>query len=164
MKKKIRAYDFCGVPPNDEPSTSSRTPKKKSPTNELTNKIIDFINVQPYSAAFRINTTGTWRQDLGKYVHSGSTLGVSDVIAIYHGRFIAIEIKQGADKLNHKQERFGEKVAKSLGDFIEVRSFEGFVAWWQGATQSIDRYDDAAIVGLKTQTAHTLKSLNPPVI
>ena len=145
MKKRIKAYDFLGVPPNDEPLPK----KKKSATNTLTKQIIDYINVQPYSYAFRVNTMGTWRQDLEKYVHSGSTLGVSDVIAIYHGRFIGFEIKQGADRLNHKQEKFADKVAKSLGNYYEIRSYEGFLATWEDLTTSIDKYDDAAIDGLR---------------
>ena len=113
------------------------------------NQIIDHINSQPRSYAFRINTMGTYNEALGRFIHSGSTLGVSDIIAIYQGRFIALEVKQGQDRMNPKQKKFADRVIASLANYYEIRSFDQLLKTWKGVTESIDAYDNAAIEGLK---------------
>ncbi|HYG38501.1 MAG TPA: VRR-NUC domain-containing protein [Cytophagales bacterium] len=144
-KKTIKAYDFLGGA--TPPAPIKRKPK--TATNSLTKQIIEYINNVAHAYAFRVNTGGTYSEALGKHIHSGSTLGVSDIIAVYQGRFFGFEVKQGSDKLRPKQEKFRDRVTGALGCYYEIRSFDQFLRIWTGAIGSIDKYDDAAIDGLK---------------
>jgi hypothetical protein len=134
MKKKIKAYDFL-VPLNEEPSTSMSTPKKKSVTNELTNKIVDHINESPFSYCIRVNSQGQYREDLGKWTFSGSTSGCSDLIAIHLGKIYCLEIKgTKGDRQRDKQVKFQAKVEAAMGKYFLIDSFEKFKFIWESLT------------------------------
>ena len=104
--------------------------RKGSPTNELTKHIKESFQ-KIGGDAFRINTQGTYSQKLGKYIKSGSDNGVSDLIAVYEGKFIAIEVKSEAtkDKIRPDQEKFRNRVTGSKGVYFIARSKKKFNDW-----------------------------------
>jgi hypothetical protein len=102
--------------------------KKQSPTNALQSAIIKYLNFQGANV-MRINTQGTYNEKLGKFIKSGSTKGVSDILATYKGRSLAIEVKQGKDKLSPEQIEFRDKHIKAGGFYLECRSLDIFLQW-----------------------------------
>lgn len=103
--------------------TLNKGKKKKSPTNELTNAIQQYIQLIG-GDAFRINTTGIYDENLGMYRTSGSTKGVSDLVAVIKGKFVGVEIKVGSDKQRPMQLKFQLRVEKAGGIYIIAKDFD----------------------------------------
>lgn len=94
-------------------------------TNETTHQISDHLfNLQIFS--WRQNTTGIPLPGGG--FRPAAKKGVSDILAILppDGRFLAIEIKTGRDKLSPEQEGFLRNVEKMGGIGLVVKDFEDF--------------------------------------
>jgi hypothetical protein len=53
--------------------------------------------------------------------------GVADLIGVYRGRGVAIEVKTGKDKLSEKQAKFLERWKAAGGIGIEARSIEDVI-------------------------------------
>ncbi len=102
--------------------------KKQSPTNALQGAIIKYLDLHG-ACVMRINTQGTYKQELGRFIKSGSTKGVSDILATYNGKSLAIEVKQGKDKLSPEQIEFRDKHVKAGGYYLECRSLDSFLVW-----------------------------------
>ncbi len=88
--KKIRPlqhYDFVQGTFVATAPAPKRTRNTK-PTNALTKAIENYVTLRG-GYAMRINVAGFYRQDVG-YIKSGSTVGVSDLIAVVNGRLVAI--------------------------------------------------------------------------
>ena len=99
-----------------------------SEATNLTNKIIDFI----YSSggyAWRASSTGIYDQKLGAY-RTAAKKGVSDVLACFRGRLIAIEIKIGKDRLSDDQIGFTWNILHTGGVAIIVKDFDSFLIQW----------------------------------
>lgn len=104
-------------------ATLKRGKKKQSPTNALTSAIQEYIQLIG-GDAFRINTTGLYDEKLGMFRNSGSTLGVADLVGIYRGKFIAIEVKVGKDSLRPMQIKFQARVEKAGGVYFIAKDFD----------------------------------------
>jgi hypothetical protein len=100
-------------------------------TNGLTACVASWINWSG-GAAFRINSQGQYDQKIGAFRKSGSTTGVSDIVAVVGGRFVALEIKFGRDKQSEVQKKFELRVIESGGIYQVISSLPGFFAWWDG--------------------------------
>lgn len=93
-------------------------------TNALTKAILSLLKLHGYFA---------WRNQAGS-VLSGSyrinlgTPGVADIIAFGHGLWLAIEVKQGRDKLNPAQLTFKAAWDANRGIHIEARSVDDVLA------------------------------------
>lgn len=111
-------------------------PKKKSPTNETTRRILNFLFSQGVFA---------WRENVlpvplanGGY-RPGSKSGKPDVVGIlpalwgdtmFQGKFLGVEVKTGKDRLRPEQEGF-HFTARKLGAIIFViKDFEDFLKQW----------------------------------
>ena len=100
--------------------------KKLSPTNSLTNAIIEYVALKG-GFAVRINTSGIpiivngrvmgWRPSKSK--------GHSDIYIVYNGKYIGVEIKKD-DKLSPDQELFKNNIQSAGGMYWEIREFETF--------------------------------------
>lgn len=108
----------------------ARGSKKKSPANELTSAISQYIESKG-GYAFRVNTQGNYSEKQGRFILSGATKGVSDLVACYDGLLIGIEIKIGRDQQSDVQKRFQERVEGSGGKYIIARTLDQFKADFQ---------------------------------
>lgn len=107
--------------------------KKSSPANELTSAVMKYMRLLKCAVA-RINTTGIYDENLGKYRYSGSTNGVEDVncvLPVYVGGLklgvtVAVEIKVGRDKMRPEQLERKEHVENAGGHYIIAKTFDQF--------------------------------------
>lgn len=105
-----------------------------SKANELTQQIIKHIFDQG-GFAWRSNTVGIFDARRGLF-RAGAKKGVSDVIGLIHGRFIAVEVKIGRDRLSPEQEGFIANVRHAGGIAIVAHSFEEFLSNWLAVDNS----------------------------
>lgn len=107
--------------------------KKQSPANALTDAVIRYLSTYGCATA-RINTTGIYDENLGRYRFSGSTKGVEDISCILpviingrkFGIAIAVEIKIGKDRLSDDQKLRRDKVEAAGGHYIVAKTFDEF--------------------------------------
>ena len=99
-----------------------------SAANELTNKVIDYIYRQG-GYAWRNSSMGVYDQRAGAY-RTAAKKGVSDVLACFQGRLIAIEIKIGKDRLSPEQIGFTRNIIHAGGVAFIATSFEDFLVSW----------------------------------
>lgn len=92
--------------------------RMKSRANALTQYILDVLLRLPGCFAFRCNTSGVFDTRLGLY-RPAPKRGITDIIAIYRGHFIGIEIKIGSDRLRPEQKSFIDSV-QVAGGFVLV--------------------------------------------
>ena len=97
-------------------------------TNELTNNIIDFIYRQG-GYAFRASSVGVYDTRRQTF-RTAAKKGVADILAVYKGRFVAIEVKIGKDRLSPEQVGFIENIKHAGGHAFVVSDFEQFKHQW----------------------------------
>lgn len=108
-------------------------------TSGLTDCVRSFLIAKGFFCG-RTNTTGTYSQKLGKYIHSGATRGQSDLNAIVNGQSWQIEIKYGTDKLSIHQQRIRDQVTSAGGKFIVAKTFDGFLKEYQSITNDTEPF------------------------
>lgn len=106
----------------------------RSTANDLTTAILDFIYRQG-GYAFRASSTGIFDPSLRQY-RTAPKKGVSDILGCYQGRFLAIEIKIGKDRLSPEQDGFLKNIAHVDGLAFIARDFESFQEWWSSAVSA----------------------------
>ncbi len=99
--------------------------KAGSKTNELTDAIIRHIKAQG-GTAYRVNSQGQYDSKLGKWRLSGMKRGLPDIIGIYEGRFLGVEVKTGRDKLSEYQLKRKQEIETSKGIYIETKTLQQF--------------------------------------
>ena len=121
--KPATRYDFAkGEFVANEPKP--RAKRKKTPTNSLTAQIVNYVELRG-GFAQRINVGGFYREDVG-YIKSGATLGVPDLIAVYEGLYIGIEIKTGKDYQSEAQKKVQERTQQAKGVYLIARDLDSF--------------------------------------
>lgn len=103
----------------------SPKPKPSSPTNSLTKAVIELLQLRGFRA-WRQNNGGIWDPTRQVFRANSSTPGISDVLG-YHratGRFAAVEIKTGSDKLSDAQAAFLAEVIAAGGFACVGRSLD----------------------------------------
>lgn len=102
----------------------------KSPTNELTQRILNFL----FSAgifSWRQNTSPIPIQRAGSVIgfRSGGISGQPDIVAILPptGRYLGIEVKTGADRLRPAQVSFHNQAAFCGATILVVKTYEDFL-------------------------------------
>ena len=100
-----------------------------SNASDLTNQIINFIYEQG-GYAWRAQSSGVFDRSLGGY-RSAPKKGVSDVLACWRGRFIAIEVKIGKDRLSNEQIGFIRNIQHVGGIAFIARDYDTFVSDWK---------------------------------
>jgi Holliday junction resolvase len=101
-----------------------RAKRKKTTTNSLTSQIVNYVELRG-GYAMRINVGGFYREDVG-YIKSGSTVGVPDLIAVFEGLYVGIEIKTGKDYQSEAQKRVQERTQQAKGVYLIARDFDSF--------------------------------------
>lgn len=97
--------------------------------NGLTHCIVDWFAFHtPFST--RLQSTGTYRADLQKFVPSQQRPGMPDVFAVVDGRAVFAEVKIGADRLSDVQKATISDLIKSGASVYVARDFQGFYDWY----------------------------------
>jgi hypothetical protein len=104
----------------------------KSPTNQTTNDILNFLFQHRIFA---------WRQNSGgiPMVHDGAIVGFRpsgktgqpDIVGIFNGRYLGIEVKTGKDRLSEGQVSFHLQARKSGALILVVKDFPDFLSQWE---------------------------------
>ena len=105
-----------------------------SAATKLTNQIIDFV-YRKGGYAWRQNSGGVFDRSLGVY-RTAAKKGVADVLAVFKGRLIAIEVKIGKDRLSFEQEGFILSVNHAGGKAFVVHDFNEFLSHWKDVDNS----------------------------
>ena len=98
-------------------------PGMGKPSNAIAEPVIEFLRGR--GAYIWRNVSGGRYQGSAsgqrRFVAFGAS-GISDLMAVYRGKFLAIEIKAGKDRLTDHQRKFAGGVTAAGGLFIECRS------------------------------------------
>ena len=97
--------------------------------NGLTRCIVDYLNFSGHFAT-RLASTGTYRDDLKKFVPSQQRAGMPDVLAVVEGRALFVEVKVGRDALSQLQKQTITALEQAGAWVYVAHSFEGFVDWF----------------------------------
>lgn len=111
-----------------------RAPRKPSPTNALTKAVVQVLTMYGCKA-WRQNNGAVYDPTREVFRAGSATPGISDVLG-YHrptGRFVAVEIKTGSDKLSPEQTSFLAEVRRAGGFACEGRDLQQirteFLTW-----------------------------------
>lgn len=133
MKKIPNRYGFGFLSEQHIEAIEQKTNNKKrntAPTNELTKQVMKAIRASG-GYAVRINTTGFYKEDLGKWINGTTTKGTADIHACLFGKHLSLEIKVGNDTQSEDQKDIERQVLASGGVYLLVRTLEGFMTWLQ---------------------------------
>lgn len=79
-----------------------------------------------------------WRNNVGTAERRGYTIrfgvggpGGADLIGLYKGRFLAVEIKTPAGRQSQEQRQFQQLVENLGGTYVVLRSVDEALAWSQ---------------------------------
>lgn len=98
--------------------------------NGLTAAIVDYLTYLGGNFS-RVNCIGTPRKNSsGQLIFTPSTTkkGIADIIGCYRGKYIAIEIKIGADRQSKEQIEEQRDVINAGGVYIIAKSFPDFLS------------------------------------
>jgi len=99
-----------------------------SPANDLTNQVINHIYLAG-GFSYRSSSVGVF-DTKRMHFRAAAKKGVADVIGCFKGRFIAVEIKIGTDRLSDEQEGFMRNIEHVGGKAIVAKDLEGFKEAW----------------------------------
>ena len=106
-----------------------KPPGQKSETaNNLTRRIVAHVRANG-GFATRLNSTGTYRADLKKFVSSQQVSGMPDVLACINGQFLGIEVKAGKDRLSDAQKQTHTALTDAGATIYVARDFDEFTQW-----------------------------------
>lgn len=101
--------------------------KGKMKEKYIESQILDWLNMQPKCFAFKVKTGGffdtktkTFRKNTSKYVIKGT----SDIIGVFHGRLLAIEVKSEIGYRKFTQNP-GEHELNQIAFLMKVRGAGG---------------------------------------
>jgi len=100
-----------------------------STATELTNQIIDHL-YRAGGYAWRASSVGVFDSKRAMF-RASAKKGVADILAVYKGQLIAIEVKIGKDRLSDEQEGFLKNIENAGGRYIVARDFGQFVQEWE---------------------------------
>lgn len=122
-------YDQRRTPEAYKLNGENRGKWEDQTANGLTRAIVDFF--QYIGGHFtRVNVMGTPRKRAdGSMFFTPSTTreGTADVIGCYKGRYMAIEIKIGADRQSKDQIEVQREIEKAGGIYIVAKTFTQFL-------------------------------------
>ncbi len=159
MNKPRRILDTSGNPRANEYFDFKRKSKDQSPTNALTEQVMEYIQASG-GAARRVNVQGRYvegetyidalgrtRLTKGSWIPSGMLPGFEDVDAIkmcrnpnpyalrqFIGVKVAVEIKRGKDQHREAQKKRQAEVEAAGGVYILARELEQFKLEWDAIT------------------------------
>ncbi|MFD1144549.1 VRR-NUC domain-containing protein [Larkinella insperata] len=98
--------------------------------NGLTRCIVDYLNLSGHFGT-RLASTGTYRADLQKFVHSQQRAGLPDVFGVVDGRAVFVEVKVGKDRLSDVQKQTIHQLEQAGAWVYVADSFQGFYDWFK---------------------------------
>lgn len=113
------------------PGLPFQTGKKfsENSANALTDSIVYWIRLHGGSAD-RINNMGVYDAKRGMYRRAGTRNGIADIIGTWQGKYLAVEVKYGKDRLSEDQKKRRQEIIDAGGIYIVARSFDQFVEEW----------------------------------
>jgi len=102
-----------------------------STANGLTKCIVKYIELKGGFAS-RISVQGTFNVRTQRYIPSTSRKGLADIMAIYNGVPISVEVKVGKDVQSDAQKKIEKEVNQAGGRYFIARDFSSFVEWIDG--------------------------------
>ncbi len=99
--------------------------KKKKLEKEIQNEILGWLDKKGYFF-WRNNSTGLFDPFAGTFRRKGKyqVLGISDILGLINGRFVAIEIKSENGKVSFYQQEFIDNINDNGGCAFIARSIE----------------------------------------
>lgn len=110
------------------PARKPKAPKSIT-ANDLTRQIVKFLRNQG-AFATRLSSTGTFRADLNKFVPSQQVAGLPDVMAVYLGQAVFVEVKIGADPVSEAQRNTISDLIRADADVFIAHNFEELRDWF----------------------------------
>src|SRR3990167_1097188 len=95
---------------------------------DLTTGIIDHIYKQG-GYAWRASSTGIFEEKTGMF-RSAPKKGVADVLGLYKGKFMAIEVKIGKDRMSDEQIGFMKNISYYGGLTFTAKDLPAFIEWF----------------------------------
>ncbi|MBD2752026.1 VRR-NUC domain-containing protein [Spirosoma validum] len=112
---------------------TARKPRKKGPktesANALTRRIITHIRNRGHFAT-RLSSTGTFREDLKKFVPSQQRTGLPDILAVVESRACFVEVKVGRDTLSPDQKKAIAELESAGAAVFVAHDFDSFADWF----------------------------------
>jgi hypothetical protein len=115
--------------PDIPPNLLAKRLYRDDTANALTKCITDYIKFNG-GFATRLNSTGSYRADLGRYVFSNQAKGMPDVQGVIGGKPLYIEVKTGRDRLSVDQAKVKNKLEASGGLYFVATCFQDFKTWF----------------------------------
>lgn len=102
--------------------------ERRTAESDVLKDCLQYLNLLPGCRAYRINTGAFQNEYKGKkrFIRFGVP-GMSDIIGIYKGRFLAIEVKRPGNKPTDIQNSFLEDVLRLGGIATWVESLDGLI-------------------------------------
>lgn len=103
----------------------SKEIKIKIPEREIQKTIIDYLSVMEKMGGLYFVRVGSGAIHTaeGRYFKSGKA-GAPDIIVLYKGKYVALEVKTESGKLSSDQLKTKEMIIKCGGDYQVVRSLD----------------------------------------
>ena len=137
MDNKTEHYKARGIPAHAIPPAKKAG---KGAANRIQNAIAEYCKYERSMDCFRVNSQGQYDAKLGKFRKSGSTDGISDLIVIYKGVSMYVEVKAGRDKIRKSQADFCDRVQAADGVYFVVKSFDMFIEHFNRYKPAIDLF------------------------
>ena len=103
---------------------------EKGRANALTKAIIEWVNYNG-GWCWRNNNHAVYDKKIGTYRKNPNQMnGVSDILGLWDGKFLAIEVKAGSDRLSDDQKIFLERVREAGGYAMEARSVDDVINYF----------------------------------
>ena len=96
--------------------------KFKQKESEIQKSILDFLEWQKEIYFFRAGS-GLVKLENGRHFKSGKP-GVPDIIVVYEGRFIGLEVKTETGRQSEVQKEAEEQITDAGGEYYIVRSID----------------------------------------
>ena len=122
-------YDKAKSPAYFAASGQTRGKWNDTTANGLTAAIVDYLTYIGGNFS-RVNCMGTPRRNSsGQMIFTPSTTkkGIADIIGVYKGRYIAIEVKIGADRQSTEQIQEQKDVTAAGGVYFIAKTFNDFL-------------------------------------
>ena len=98
--------------------------------NELTRCIVDYLTLSGHFAT-RLQSTGTYRADLQRFVPSQQRAGLPDIYScVDGGHAVHIEIKVGKDRLSEDQKQTISDLQQAGASVFITGDFQTFYDWF----------------------------------
>ena len=102
---------------------------KDNTANNLTKAIISLITLRGGFAS-RVSTQGQFDPRLKAWRPGSVKKGMPDIVAIYKGLNLSIEVKIGKDRMSENQLKIKSQIESAGGRYFVARDFESFCEWF----------------------------------